>query len=179
VVQKRTFAFRRTFAFLGFAFRLELVVNCVFWIFCFLSLLVPNCFIFSNASSIVIPQDVKDLEISTAGISFHARSISSGPSPRFATDLFAGRPLLSGRRVGKRAFHHPSFILRTDLRFKRLIDDLSKGYKTEVSPPRITATLTFLLERRSLTATAKYPYKKCLISLRTAGCTQAMLDVLA
>ena len=38
--------------------------------------------------------------------------------------FFAGRSLLSRWCVGKRAVDHPSFVLRTDLCFKWLIDSL-------------------------------------------------------
>ena len=55
-----------------FAFRFELVVD-VIWIFCFISFLISNCFIFGTIHCIGdATQDLKDLLISSGRSSFHA-----------------------------------------------------------------------------------------------------------
>ena len=50
-----------------------------------------------------------------------------------------------------------------------LLMHLSRGCKTGVSPPGITATSTFLLERRSFTASVKWPRKES--HTRSARCS--------
>ena len=143
---------------LAFAFCLKLVVNCVFWIFCFFFfflLFPPDCFIFCTVKSI---SDTTGFEGFGNRLFWDLIPCSIDPSQHH---LIAGRPFLSRRRVSELAFHHRSFILRMDLfALHRLLMHLSRGCKTGVSPRGITATLTFLLERRSFTSSVKWLWKE-------------------
>ena len=104
---------------LAFTFRFELVVDCIiFWIFCFFSLFLPNCFIFCTVKSI---RNTTGFEGFCNQRYWDLIPCSIDPSQHH---LFAGCPLLSGRCVSERAINHPSFILRTDLCFKWFVDAL-------------------------------------------------------